>query len=110
VYVLKYLGWNYVSVVYSTGDDEFTAGYKLFQAAAVRNGICLALEEGIPANMSMVRCLLCHYAYLIVWLWFIFSYSCIYSMIRRSETYFFALGVSSLFICHSLQDYDQWSE
>jgi len=53
--VLKYLGWNYISVVYSTGDGEFTAGYKLFQAAAVRNGICLALEKGIPANMSTVR-------------------------------------------------------
>jgi hypothetical protein len=53
--VLKYLGWNYISAVYSTGDEEFTAGYKLFQDAAVRNGICLILEEEIPANMSMVR-------------------------------------------------------
>jgi hypothetical protein len=53
--VLKYLGWNYISVVYSMEDGEFTAGYKLFQAAAAKNGICLALEEGIAANMSMVR-------------------------------------------------------
>jgi hypothetical protein len=53
--VLKYLGWNYISAVYSAEDDEFTAGYRLFKAVATRNGICLALEEGIAANMSTVR-------------------------------------------------------
>jgi hypothetical protein len=53
--VLKYLGWNYISVVYSSEDGEFAAGYRLFQAAAIKNGICLALEEGIAADLSMVR-------------------------------------------------------
>jgi hypothetical protein len=53
--VLKYLGWSYISVVYSSDDGEFSAGYRLFQAAAVKNGICLALEEGITNNLSMVR-------------------------------------------------------
>jgi hypothetical protein len=53
--VLKYLGWSYISVVYSSDDGEFAAGYRLFQAAAVKNGICLALEEGIADNLSMVR-------------------------------------------------------
>jgi hypothetical protein len=41
--------------VYSSEDGEFAAGYRLFQAAAVKNGICLALEEGIAANLNMVR-------------------------------------------------------
>jgi hypothetical protein len=59
--VLKYLGWNYISVVYSTEDGEFTAGYRLFQAAATKNGICLALEEGIGANISKVRWHPCYY-------------------------------------------------
>ncbi|XP_033611384.1 uncharacterized protein LOC111874549 isoform X3 [Cryptotermes secundus] len=51
--VLKYLGWNYISVVYSSEDGEFAAGHRLFQAAAIKNGICLALEEGIAVDLSM---------------------------------------------------------
>ncbi|XP_069678510.1 uncharacterized protein [Periplaneta americana] len=54
VNVLKYLGWNYISVIYSTEDGEFTAGYKTFQTAAIRHGLCLAMEEGIATNMSMI--------------------------------------------------------
>ena len=59
--VLKYFGWSYLSVIYSNNDSEFTAGYKLFHEAAIRDGICIALEEGI----NMV-CLLIFEFYFIV--------------------------------------------
>ncbi|PSN42847.1 hypothetical protein C0J52_16423 [Blattella germanica] len=51
--VLKYLGWNYLSVIYSVNDSEYSAGYKMFQEAASKSGICIALEEGITPSMKL---------------------------------------------------------
>lgn len=46
--ILRFLGWDYVSVVSAPGDAESAAGAESFRTVAQASRICLALDLKMP--------------------------------------------------------------
>ncbi|XP_046403373.1 uncharacterized protein LOC124168988 [Ischnura elegans] len=52
VKILQYLGWSYVSLVYSEGDPASEAGVRSFREAADAAGVCVSLELPLSSSSS----------------------------------------------------------